>query len=65
MPQNSLSEKIPVDEIRKRLEAYASEIQKYLKDVNANVEGFKFTVEKKQNGVTIEVAMKASITGKS
>ncbi len=52
-----------IDSIRKQLSDYGNQIQEYLKNVNAMVEDYKFSIEKKDNGLSIDVEFKASIQG--
>ncbi len=52
-----------IDSIRNQLSDYGNQIQEYLKNVNATVEDYKFSIEKKDNGLSIDVEFKASIQG--
>ena len=40
---------------------YGSEIQQYLKNVDARVDGYRFSVEKQGDGLEVEVQFKANI----
>ena len=54
--------KLPTEEIRKQLLSYASEIEKYLGNVDAKVENFKFSVEVNDKALMIDAAFKATIS---
>ena len=60
--RDKIPSKLPVDEIRKQLLTYASEIEKYLGSAGAEVENFKFSVEKGDTGLIIDAAFKATIS---
>ena len=63
MPAEKASDSI--DAIRDRISSYGTEIEKYLKSVNANVEDYKFSVAKTdKGGVVIELAIKVSVNPK-
>jgi hypothetical protein len=57
-----LPTKLPMDEVRKQLLSYASEIENYLGSVGAKIENFKFSVEKGDKSLTIDAAFKATIS---
>jgi hypothetical protein len=56
------SDHLPIDQVRSQLLSYAGELQEYLGKVDANVENFKFGVEKTDSGLTIDGAFKATIS---
>jgi hypothetical protein len=60
--RSSMPTKLPIEEVRKQLLSYASEIEKYLGNVNAQVDNFKFSVEMGDKGLTIDAAFKATIS---
>jgi hypothetical protein len=47
--------------IQNQLQTYGNQIGDYLKTMNANVEDYKFAVEKIDNGLTVDVRFKATI----
>ncbi len=53
-----------LENIRERILAYEHELKDYLDHINANVEYYKFSVEKHGDGVTFEVSVKATIRPK-
>jgi conjugal transfer/entry exclusion protein len=65
MSKTSLNVGQSLDSIRNQLTTYGSQIQEYLKNVNANVEDYKFSIEKKENGLSVDIEFKASIQGKN
>jgi len=53
-----------IDSIKSQLSTYGTQIQEYLKNVNATVEDYKFSIEKKDNGgLSIDIEFKATIQG--
>jgi hypothetical protein len=51
-----------IDSIKSQLSTYGNQIQEYLKNVNAKVEDYKFSIEKKENGgLSIDIEFKATI----
>jgi hypothetical protein len=60
--RSGLPTKLPIDEVRKQLLSYASEIENYLGSVDAKIENFKFSVEKGNKSLTIDAAFKATIS---
>jgi hypothetical protein len=47
--------------IQSQLQTYGNQIGEYLKTMNANVEDYRFSVEKIDNGLTVDVRFKATI----
>jgi hypothetical protein len=47
--------------IQSQLQSYGNQIGEYLKTMNANVEDYRFAVEKIENGLTVDVRFKATI----
>jgi hypothetical protein len=56
---------LTLQEIRSRLTAYENELKQFLDSHQANVEMYKFSVEKQGDGYSIEVDIKASLHRKS
>ena len=56
---------LSVQEVRTRITAYENQIRQYLDSLEANVEGYKFTVEKQGDGLVIDVAVRATIHPKN
>lgn len=54
-----------LDNVRERILAYEHEIKSYLEQLDANVEYYKFSVEKHGDGVTVEVSVKATVRPKA
>ena len=53
-----------LDEVRKQLLAYQNQIKEYLGKVNANIDSYKLSVEKHGDGITVDIAMRATIQSK-
>ena len=53
-----------LDDVRKQLLAYENQIKEYLNKVDANVDSYKFSVEKHGEGITVDIAMRATIQPK-
>ncbi len=49
------------EEIRGQIAKYGQQINEYLGKVNASVDTYKFSVEKSPNGMSIDVAFRATI----
>ena len=52
---------VSIDDARKQLVAYGSQIQEYLGQIGANVENYKFSIEKTKEGIIVDVAFRASV----
>ncbi len=53
-----------IDSIKGQLSTYGTQIQECLKNVNATVEDYKLSIEKKENGgLSIDIEFKATIQG--
>jgi hypothetical protein len=63
MSKTSLNVGQSIDSIRTQLSSYGNQIQEYLKNVNAQVEDYKFSIEKRDNGLSIDIEFKATIQG--
>lgn len=50
-----------LETVRERILGFEHEIKGYLDNLDANVEYYKFSVEKHSDGVTVEVSVKATI----
>lgn len=53
-----------VEDVRKEIHTLGSQIQEYLDHFQAEVENYKFTVEKNGNGLEVEVNLRALIRQK-
>ncbi len=51
--------------IQSQLQTYGNQIGDYLKTMNANVEDYRFAVEKIDNGLTVDLRFKATIKANS
>jgi len=56
---------LSTQEIQARLATYRREIREYLNSLEANVESYKFSVEKEGEGVVIDVAIRAAVHPKN
>ncbi len=54
-------EGVSIDSVRERVLAFEHEIKQYLDHLNANVEYYKFSVEKQGEGLTVEASVKATV----
>jgi hypothetical protein len=53
-----------MDNVKNQLANYGAQIQEYLKNINATVDDYKFSIEKKENGgLSVDIAFKATIQG--
>jgi hypothetical protein len=53
------------DDIKNQLATYAAEIQEFLRNVNANVEDYKFSIKKSENGMSVDIAFKANVENRN
>jgi conjugal transfer/entry exclusion protein len=63
MSKTSVNVGQSIDSIKDQLSEYGNQIQQYLKNVNATVEDYKFSIEKRENGLSIDIEFKATIQG--
>ena len=56
---------LSLQQIRSRLVTYESELRQFLDTHQANVETYKFSVEKEGDGFSIEIDIKASLHPKN
>jgi len=56
---------LSLQQIRSRLATYEKELRQFLDTHQANVETYKFSVEKEGDGFSVEVDIKASLHPKS
>jgi ribosome-interacting GTPase 1 len=52
---------LSLQQIRSRIATYESELRQFLDSHQANVETYKFSVEKEGDGFSVEVDIKASL----
>jgi len=50
-----------LESVKQHLLNYGSQIQDYLGKVNANIDGYKFSVEKQGDGLMIDIAFRAMV----
>ncbi len=50
-----------LDTVRKQLVTYGDEIQEYLGKVDAKVDAWKFSIEKQNEGLIVDIAFRATI----
>ena len=65
MKEHAGHEHANLDNVRERILSYEHEIKQYLDQLNANVEFYKFSVEKHGDGLTVEVSVRATIRPKA
>ncbi len=58
-------ERPSLDKVRERILAYEHEVKEYLDHLGANVDYYKFSVEKHEDGISVEVSIKATIRPKA
>jgi hypothetical protein len=52
---------VSVDGVRHQLLSYENQIKEYLDKLEATVDNYKFSVEKHDEGLTIDMALRATI----
>ncbi len=55
---------VSLSHVRQQILTYGDEIHAFLEHVHADVENYKFTVEKRADGVVVEINFKALIKTK-
>ena len=55
---------VSLSHVRQQILTYGDDIHAFLEHVHAYVENYKFTVEKRADGIAVEVNFKASIKTK-
>jgi flagellar biosynthesis chaperone FliJ len=53
-----------LENIQNQLSAYGTQIRDYLNNMQADIEGYRFAVEKVDNGLSVDVLFKATIRTK-
>lgn len=53
-----------LDNVKSQLLSYGNQIHKCLENVDAKVDGYKFSVERKEDGLTVDCQFKATILQK-
>jgi hypothetical protein len=53
-----------IGDVRAQLSKYGQQLNSYLRQINANVETYKFSVEKSPEGISVVFSLKATIKGK-
>ena len=54
-----------MDNVQRQLMSYGSQIQDMLGNYQADIDDYKFSIEKKGDGLSIDVALKATIAPKA
>jgi hypothetical protein len=54
-----------LDGVKKQLLSYSTQIQEYLGKVDASIDGYKFSIEKQGDGLTIDIAFRATVHPKT
>jgi len=55
---------ISLEDARAKLYSFGTQIQEYLDKVDASVDNYKFSVEKSDGGIAVDIAFKAIVKGK-
>jgi hypothetical protein len=50
-----------LDDVKRQLLVYENQIKDYLDNIEAHVEGYKFSIEKQGDALVIDIALKAKI----
>jgi hypothetical protein len=50
-----------MDTVKKQLVTYGDEIQEYLGRVDAKVDSWKFSLERQDDGLTVDIAFRATV----
>jgi hypothetical protein len=50
-----------LDGVKKQLVSYGDQIQEYLGEVDAKVDSWKFSIEKQNEGLTVDIAFRATV----
>ena len=50
-----------LDTVKKQLVTYSDEIQEYLGRVDAKVDSWKFSLERQDGGLTVDIAFRATV----
>ena len=54
-----------LEDVRHQLLVYENQIKDYLENIEAHVDGYKFSIEKQGDALVIDIALKAKIQLKS
>lgn len=63
-PRETTEAPATLESVRRQILSFGTQIHEYLTKVEANVEDYKFNVQKKEDGVEVEVEFKAMIRPK-
>ncbi len=58
-------QRVTLEQLRSRITTYRNELRGYLEGHEANIETYKFSVEKEGDGFIVDVAVRASIHSKN
>ena len=60
------SEKVSqsLDDAKAQLVSYGNQIQEYLGEIDAKVETYKFSIEKQDEGLSVDIAFRATVRPK-
>lgn len=61
LQQNSEKLNESLDSVKLQLLSYGSQIQEYLGKVDASIDGYKFSIEKQGDGLSIDIAFRATV----
>jgi hypothetical protein len=53
-----------MDDVRGQLVSYGNQIQEYLGEIDAKVETYKFSIEKQEEGLSVDIAFRATVRPK-
>jgi hypothetical protein len=59
--KSGMKNTVNFEEIRGQIAKYGQQINEYLGKIDANIDTYKFSVEKSAGGMTVDVAFRATI----
>ncbi len=54
-----------MDKAKQQLMTYGNQIQEYLGQIDAKIDSYKFSIEKKDEGLSIDIAFRATVSPKA
>ena len=54
-----------LEDMKRQLLVYENQVKDYLEDIEAHVDGYKFSIEKQGDALIVDIALKAKIQLKS
>jgi hypothetical protein len=65
MSKNEKGGAVSLDNVRNQLLSYEHQIKEYLDKLEATVDTYKFSVEKHGEGLTVDIALRATVRPKA